>query len=232
MRSRSAVSGKRPTLAPSRSAACAGSLVPGMTQVQSGCASRYLRKNRAQLSAPISRAQSGSCRSAPRPSGTLAITATLRSRHSAGVASPRQSRRSNREFAGNRCVRRRGSVRARRRPRPCSASVRHTEQCPRTASGAAFRAACCIKAIRRTPNRRSESFICAMPAVRPLVQTLVMMNARPLPPVAASASPARASARPYMGDESTMLPPAANNRRTTSESRWRSPTLPETSNPL
>src|SRR6185312_14076419 len=49
MRARMAASGRRPRAAPRLSVMCSGLLVPGMTAVTVGLASRYLRKNCAQL---------------------------------------------------------------------------------------------------------------------------------------------------------------------------------------
>src|SRR6185312_16546266 len=59
MRARMAASGRRPRAAPRLSVMCSGLLVPGMTAVTVGLASRYLRKNCAQLLQSNSAAQSG-----------------------------------------------------------------------------------------------------------------------------------------------------------------------------
>src|SRR5688572_30919981 len=57
-----------------------------------------------------------------------------------------------------------------------------------------------------------------MPASRPLVQTLVAMKSLSRRPSSAASSPTTLSARPYIGEESTMRPPSSTNRCST----WRS----------
>src|SRR5690242_12384017 len=62
----------------------------------------------------------------------------------------------------------------------------------------------------------AERWICAIPSARPCVQTLVARNAWSRIPEAERRSPTTASARPYMGEESTMRPPPSMRRRSTS----------------
>src|SRR5690349_21244674 len=61
-----------------------------------------------------------------------------------------------------------------------------------------------------------------MPSSRPLVQTLVAMKSLSRKPSSAMRSPATDSAAPYMGEESTTLPPAFENAASTSRNGARS----------
>ena len=71
-----------------------------------------------------------------------------------------------------------------------------------------------------------------MPASRPLVQTLVARKALARCFDAASRSPVTASARPYIGELSITLPPAANSASSTPGRRWYSALPGATSKPI
>ncbi|CFW45175.1 Uncharacterised protein [Bordetella pertussis] len=73
-----------------------------------------------------------------------------------------------------------------------------------------------MRSMRSPPSWRSDACICARPAARPLVHTLVATKARWRRPASASSRPVTASARPYIGELSNTVPPAANKVRTTS----------------
>ena len=63
--------------------------------------------------------------------------------------------------------------------------------------------------------RRMDSSIWRMPASRPLVQTLVARNSDFSTPRPAASSPTTASELPYMGELSTIWPPALTKRAST-----------------
>ena len=74
----------------------------------------------------------------------------------------------------------------------------------------------CISSMRSVRSSRIDSFICAMPASRPWVQTLVARNALSRVPAAASRSPTTPSDWPYIGELSITEPPASNSTFSTS----------------
>ena len=78
----------------------------------------------------------------------------------------------------------------------------------------------CIRSMRCVRRRRIDSCICAMPASRPRVQTLVAMKGVPSPGAAASSVPVFSSARPYIGELSITRPPAAKSAASTPGRRW------------
>src|SRR6185295_4732088 len=82
----------------------------------------------------------------------------------------------------------------------------------------------------RPRSFRSDSSICAIPSFRPLVQTFVAMNSFSRSPSFTASSPATASERPYIGDESSTRPPSATKSESTSSSRFRSLSAEPTSN--
>ena len=80
----------------------------------------------------------------------------------------------------------------------------------------------CIRSIRSTRKSSIERRICAMPASRPRVHTLVAINALSCAFIVVSNSPTTVSAAPYIGDESITEPPLSNRIRRTSSSWVRS----------
>ena len=66
----------------------------------------------------------------------------------------------------------------------------------------------CAAAAATSPSART-------PSARPRVQTLVARKASPRRPLAASSSPVVSSARPYIGELSSTLPPASSSAATT-----------------
>src|ERR671918_106030 len=73
-----------------------------------------------------------------------------------------------------------------------------------------------MTSMRCARRRLNDSSIWRMPASRPVVQTLVARNSRLCTPNSAARSPTTLSDLPYIGDESTTLPPKRTNSRKTS----------------
>jgi hypothetical protein len=80
----------------------------------------------------------------------------------------------------------------------------------------------CISSMRSVRKSRIDSFIWAMPASRPWVQTLVARKALSRVPAAASRSPTTPSDLPYIGELSITEPPASNSTFSTSARGCRS----------
>jgi hypothetical protein len=68
----------------------------------------------------------------------------------------------------------------------------------------------CIRSTESVRSSSIERVIWAMPSLRPRVHTFVATKARGSPR-RASKAPAVASARPYIGELSTTVPPAVNS---------------------
>src|SRR2546422_731287 len=79
-----------------------------------------------------------------------------------------------------------------------------------------------MRSRRCVRSRRSDCSICATPASRPLVQTLVARNSLSVIARSAARSPTTDSAAPYIGEESTTRPPSSARSFRTSRSGARS----------